>query len=127
MSTEAGQEFGRFREYFPEYLPFGLRELAVTQDLVEVLRWVTVALERSPDALDPYRRSGFVHWSESLATEVHAACSALVRMLSTEPTLHVDEQVTVLEETRTSLELSGSEQSRSAVEWAQLFDALVAI
>ena len=116
------------REYFPKYVPYGLRELMTASSYTDILRWMTVVLERSPDALDLPERSGFIYWCESLAKEVSAGWQAVSRLLAADPERFklVSEDVENVVALRAQLDPSGSWNQRSARQWADVFDEVTA-
>jgi hypothetical protein len=55
------------RDYFPAYVPFGLRELAVERDDQVVLAWVEEVASPSFDVLSSEMRDGFARYAAMMA------------------------------------------------------------
>lgn len=129
MEVDEQGPFPRLREYFPRYLPYGLREFVTARDHRDILRWMVVALQRSPDALSAAHQAGFVHWAESLATEAAAGTQAVARLLAVQGarSRRTDEDIAKLNAIRSLLKPSGGPVARSAGQWADLLDNVIAV
>ena len=80
-------------DFFPAYQPYGLREIALTDDPIQLLRWISSVCLRSFDSLSFHNRDAFTRttWKYLSDTENRAAWDRAQELIERHPHPHPDD------------------------------------
>jgi hypothetical protein len=118
-----------FLDFFPGYVPYGLREIAVATDAIELLRWVALVSPPAFDVLASTNRDRFVGFAAMLIEgDLSSALRKAEDLLTSHPHDHNPEMVAAEQALAGLLRLvarlaasRSNPQSLEADDWQQLF------